>query len=245
MEKLVNQDLFELTTNKNGVWIIIPAFNEEKTISDILQSLSEIGYSIIVIDDCSSDNTCKIALQYPVVLLKHTINLGQGAALQTGFNYIRKFSKVSCVVTFDADGQHNIGDIELITKPILTGDYDVVLGSRFLQKKELGQNQGGIPLAKLVTLKLGVLFTRLTTKLRLTDTHNGFRAFSFQAMQLINISQDRMAHGSEILMQIAKNKMKYCEIPVTIAYTAYAKKRGQSVFNSLNILWDLFLGRDE
>lgn len=225
---------------ENDTWIIIPAYNEGESIDLVLEDFCEKNYSILVVDDCSHDNTMDVALKHPIILLKHIINLGQGAALQTGFDYIIDNSKAKYVVTFDSDGQHDVTDIPKLLEPLVNQGYDVVLGSRFLDK-DLLQN---IPLSKWLVLKIGVLFTKLTTGLKVTDTHNGLRAFSIEALRKIYITQDRMAHASEILSQISKNNLRWIEVPVTIHYTEYSKKKGQSIWNSLNILWDLFLGRD-
>lgn len=221
-------------------WIIIPAFNEEVSIGSVLGDLEGRGYNVLVVDDCSSDRTAEVTLEHPVVLLKHAINLGQGAALQTGFTYILQNTNAEFVVTFDSDGQHDPNDIPAILEPLQSKSFNVTLGSRFLKRDSVS----GITKPKLFTLKMAVLFTRLSTGLTVTDTHNGFRGFTVDALKKIHIDQNRMAHASEILSQIAHNKLKYCEIPVTIRYTDYSKKKGQSVFNSLNILWDLLFGRE-
>jgi polyprenyl-phospho-N-acetylgalactosaminyl synthase len=223
-----------------SVWVVIPAYNEAGSIGQVLDQFLDKNYSVLVIDDGSQDDTAEIILQYPVVLLKHILNLGQGAALQTGFNYILKSTSAKYVITFDSDGQHNSGDILALLEPLQSGKYDVVLGSRFLKP---GSVQG-MPFLKLITLKLGLFYTRITSGLKLTDTHNGLRAFSVASLKKINITQNRMAHASEIILQIAQNKLRYCEVPVTIDYTSYSKKKGQSILNSINILWDLFFGRD-
>ncbi|MBA4376186.1 MAG: glycosyltransferase family 2 protein [Anaerolinea sp.] len=228
------------TLNLSQVWIVIPAYNEEESIGIVLDQFIDKDYSILVIDDCSKDKTSEVTLKYPVTLLKHMINLGQGAALQTGFDYIVQHTNAKYVVTFDSDGQHDVEDIPKILAPLTSGQYDAALGSRFLKPG----NVDGIPWIKLFTLKAGVLFTRISTGLKVTDTHNGFRAFTIETLRKIHINQNRMAHASEILTQIAQNKLGYCEVPVIIRYTEYSKKKGQSIFNSLNILWDLLFGRD-
>jgi polyprenyl-phospho-N-acetylgalactosaminyl synthase len=222
------------------VCVVIPAYNESEVIAQVLDDFSKTDYSIVVVDDCSTDNTVEIVSQYPVTLLRHMINLGQGAALQTGFSYVCSKLKADIVVSFDSDGQHDIMNIPALITPLLTGEFEVTLGSRFIDKK----NVAGMPFSKLITLKLGVLFTRISTGLKLTDTHNGLRGFSTTVLNKINITQNRMAHASEIISQIANNKLKYCEVPVTVHYTEYSKKKGQSIFNFFNILWDLFFGRD-
>ncbi len=223
-----------------NIWIVIPAFNEEKCIGEVLDRFSHTTYSVVVVDDCSSDSTVNVASGYSVVLLKHLINLGQGAALQTGFDYLLQKTDAKFVVTFDSDGQHDIEDIPKIVKLLDSGQYDVVLGSRFLQTNKVE----GMPFIKYVVLKLGLLFTRATTGLMITDTHNGLRGFSIDALRMIHINQNRMAHASEILSQVAKRRLRFREVQVNIRYTDYSMGKGQSIFNFVNILWDLFWGRN-
>ena len=224
----------------HDIWVVIPAYNEETTIGQVLEQFQGEPYSILVVDDCSTDGTSEIALKYPITLLRHIINLGQGAALQTGFDYILKQTSAKYIITFDSDGQHQISDLPKLLEPLKAENIDVTLGSRFITNETTKQ----IPFTKLVTLKLGLLFTKLTTKLKVTDTHNGLRGFTAEALKKIQIHQNRMAHASEILSQIAKQELKYKEVPVAVLYTSYSKKKGQSVFNAFNILWDLFIGKE-
>jgi len=224
----------------DDTWIIIPAYNEEGSIGQVLEDFRGKPFSVLVVDDCSRDNTKSVALSYPITLVTHIINLGQGAALQTGFEYVTQYTDAKYVVTFDSDGQHDVNDIRNLIEPLMNCGFDVSLGSRFLDTNRLID----IPVAKWIVLKLGILFTRLTTGLKVTDTHNGLRGFSIEALRKINISHDRMAHASEILMQVSKHNIRWVEVPVAIRYTEYSKKKGQSVFNVFDILWDLFFGRD-
>ncbi len=238
MKNEENNEIINSPDPNQEIWIVIPAYNEESSIGNVLEQLVQKGYSILVIDDCSQDKTAEVSLSYPVILLKHMINLGQGAALQTGFDYVLQFTDAKYVITFDSDGQHDAEDIPKLLTLLKTDQYDVVLGSRFLNKGAID----GMSFAKLVTLKGGLLFTQLTTGLKITDTHNGLKGFSVAALRMIHINQNRMAHASEILSQISKYKLRYCEAPVTIRYSAYSIRKGQSIFNFLNILWDLFFG---
>jgi glycosyltransferase involved in cell wall biosynthesis len=230
--------------SRSSIWVVIPAYNEEKVIGQVLSEVCKKGYSVLVIDDCSKDGTKEIVLQYPVTLLVHSINLGQGAALQTGFEYILNFTDATFIVTFDSDGQHDVEDIEPLLSPVISGNVEVALGSRFLLPNHKSGKFTDIPLSKIITLKLGILFTRISTGLKLTDTHNGLRAFSCSAIKKVKITQNRMAHASEILMQISHKKIPFCEVPVNISYTEYSKQKGQSIFNAVNIIWDLILGNE-
>ncbi|NWJ47614.1 MAG: glycosyltransferase family 2 protein [Chloroflexi bacterium] len=224
--------------DKEDVWIVVPAYKEEAVIGLVLQNLMQTGYRVVVVDDGSNDNTAKEVLKYPVTLLRHCYNLGQGAALQTGISYALTFSTTKYIVTFDSDGQHQVQDIEKLLNPLRSGTHEVTLGSRFLEKN----GTINLPLSKRIMLHLALAFSRFSTHLKLTDTHNGLRAFTTRAASKISIKQNRMAHASEILSQISDHKLKYCEIPVTIIYTDYSKAKGQSLLNSINIIWDLVRG---
>jgi glycosyltransferase involved in cell wall biosynthesis len=218
----------------SSCWIIIPAYNEGIIISQVLNSLCSYPYRIVIVDDGSTDDTVQQATRYPVAVLQHVVNLGQGAALQTGIEYALQFEDTEYIVTFDADGQHSVEDIERLLE-VLQHNFDVVLGSRFLYKDQVFN----LPRFRKFVLKLAVLFTRWTTGLKVSDTHNGIRAFRANAIRSLDIKQNRMAHASEILSFIAKNKLRYCEVQVKILYTDYSLQKGQSIWNSINILWEI------
>jgi glycosyltransferase involved in cell wall biosynthesis len=218
-----------------GVFVIVPAYEEAAAIGETVHTLAAASLRVVVIDDGSRDATAAVARQNGATVLRHVINRGQGAALQTGIAFaLRRGAQY--IVTFDADGQHGIEAIPALLQPILDGRAQVVLGSRFL---------GGtrVPLVRRLTLKAAVIFTRLMTGLRLTDTHNGLRAFTRGAAERIAIRQDRMAHASEILDQIAAAKLPYVEVPVRILYSDYARRKGQSSLGALRIAFDYLLGR--
>ncbi len=219
---------------KNKIFIVIAAYNEENQIVKVIKGLKKEGYKdIILIDDCSLDKTYEKAKKEKIHLLKHEVNRGQGASLKTGIDYALQ-QNADIIVTFDADGQHNPGEIKRLIEPIKKKNVEVTLGSRFLGKSN-------VPFIKRFILKGGVFFTWIFSGIKLTDTHNGFRALSRKAAQNIEIKHDRMEHASEIIDQIAKKKIKYIEVPVTIKYSEYSKKKGQSVFNSINIVVKLIL----
>jgi glycosyltransferase involved in cell wall biosynthesis len=218
--------------------VIIPAYNEESIIGKVLKGVLNVSGHVIVIDDGSIDSTVRKVLDYPVTLLRHPLNLGQGAALQTGIDYALTLP-MDFIVTFDADGQHMAKEIPALVNVCQTGGYDVVLGSRFVSG---GKAISILPKRRFM-LKMATIFTRWTTGLTVTDTHNGFRVFTKHAASQIHINHNGMAHASEILSQIAQLKLKYTEAPVTIHYTAYSKKKGQSLLNAINILWDIWTAR--
>ncbi len=222
----------------SDTWIVIPAYNEEKKIGEVLDELVRYPYHVVVVDDGSRDQTRQIALCFPVTVLKHITNLGQGAALQTGIRYALSFPETRYVVTFDADGQHSASDILPMIDQCHSGDYDIVLGSRFLEKGKVIN----LEWQRRLVLKAAILFTRLMTGMQLTDTHNGLRVLTAKAAGKLNLTQNGMAHASELLSQVAAMKLRYCEAPVTILYSDYSRQKGQSLWNGFNILWDMLEG---
>ncbi|RYG98735.1 MAG: glycosyltransferase family 2 protein [Alphaproteobacteria bacterium] len=225
-----------MTKSFSEAAIVIAAFNEERAIGEVVRDALRLFENVVVIDDGSTDATISIALNAGATVLVHPINLGQGAALQTGIDYAigRGFERV---VTFDADGQHVPEDAARMLQALDSSDIQVVLGSRFIGSVE------NIPAARRLLLKAATLFTRITTGLRVTDAHNGLRALRRDALSTIRIRQNRMAHASEILDEIARHKLSYIEMPVTIRYTEYSLAKGQSGFGAFNILFDLLIAR--
>ncbi len=215
------------------VWVTIAAYNEASVIARVISNLSSCGYRIVVVDDGSSDATRDIALANGAIAIRHPVNLGQGAALQTGITYALS-QGADAIVTFDADGQHRASDIAALLGALKRDDSEFALGSRFLGRSLR------LPPARRLLLRAATLFTRLTTGLRLTDTHNGLRAMTRRGAAAIQLRQNRMAHASEILSQIASSGLRYSEVPVTVEYTAYSLAKGQRLGDSLTILFDLF-----
>lgn len=218
------------------VWIVVPTYNENARLDRTLLSLCELYPNVVVVDDGSEDGSQKIAARHPVWQLTHVVNCGQGAALQTGIHFALA-QDAQIVVTFDADGQHCAEDIERLCEPIRAGRVDVVLGSRFLGQTE------GMPWGRWLTLKGGVLFTRCYSAISVTDTHNGLRALSRDAARQLQIRHNRMAHASEILDQVRRLGLQYCEVPMTVRYTAATLEKGQTSWSSLRIVGQLLLGR--
>ena len=222
---------------KEKVYITIPLYNDAKMILKVIKSLKDKGYNnIVVVDDGSKDNGYEVVKKNTdVIVARHIINRGQGAALQTAMEIaIEKGAKY--IVHFDSDGQHDVKDIDRMLDTLINGKYDIVLGSRFLQKND-------IPLKKRLLLKAGILFTYLLSHIWLTDVHNGIRAMTIRTAQKLNIQHDRMEHASEILDKIKVLNLKYTEVPVTIHYTEYSMSKGQSIFNSISIAWKLILAK--
>ncbi len=208
--------------NNAKIFIIVPAYNEEQRISQVINSLKQSGYSnILVVDDGSRDETKEEAFLAGAEVLSHIINRGQGAALRTGIEYLCETYNPDIIVTFDADGQHRTEDIQDIIAPIIRDEVDIVLGSRFLNKSSR------IPFLRKIILKAGIFFTNVISNINLTDTHNGFRALNRKAANLIQITHRGMEHASEIVEEIKKRRLRYKEVPVEIIYSEYSQRKGQ------------------
>ncbi len=220
----------------SSVWIVIPGFNESKVIARTIRSVRHWLPNVVVVDDGSTDETGRKAERAGAQVVRHCVNLGQGAALGTGIRYAL-LNGAKSIVTFDADGQHRPEDIDVLLRRQKETGADVVLGSRFL---------GGtvnMPASRRWLLRAATLYTRLTTGLELTDSHNGLRLFTEHAARQLRIRQNRMAHASELLDWLASSDFKVVEAPVNIVYTDYTLAKGQDALSSLNILWDLWSSR--
>lgn len=219
---------------RTDVAIIMPVYNEAKVVGNVINGLLKHFKYVVCINDGSKDDSSLEISKTSAYLVEHPINMGQGAALQTGIEFARQLP-VSYFVTFDADGQHRIQDVQVMLKEIKTGKYDVILGSRFLG------NTVGMKKSKYLILKMAIQFSNITSGLKLTDTHNGLRVFNRKVAEEMQITLPDMAHASEILEIIAEKKYKYIEIPVTIEYTDYSRSKGQSIINAINIGFDTLL----
>lgn len=219
-----------------GVWVVIAAYNEGERLAVTLRNLLPACGNVVVVDDGSRDDTAAVAAAFPVWVLRHPVNRGQGAALQTGLDFARGRG-ADVLVTFDADNQHDPADLPLVVAPVLAGTADVALGSRFLGRTE------NLPASRRLVLKAGVLFTRVVSRIAVTDTHNGFRAFSRAAADRVRITQDRMAHASEILDEVRVQRLRFVEVPVTVRYSAATLAKGQSSWNAVRVVWQFLIGK--
>jgi polyprenyl-phospho-N-acetylgalactosaminyl synthase len=220
---------------KQNIVVVMPAYNENGMVRNTAESLLQQGHTLIIVDDGSDTPVIHFVNDLPVIVLRHKINLGQGAALQTGFSHAKKLN-ADILVTFDADGQHDVQDIAALVAPIVRQEADIVLGSRFLPG-----SGADLSFSKKMVLQLARLINFLLSGALLSDAHNGFRALSRQALQKIELTENGMAHASEILFETRRHKLRYCEVPVHIRYTDYSKHKGQSAWDSIKILFDLVL----
>jgi polyprenyl-phospho-N-acetylgalactosaminyl synthase len=214
-------------------WVVIPMFNEATAIGEVLDGLIPAFPHVVCVDDGSSDDSVAVARAHGAHVVKHPINLGQGASLQTGFEYALRDPEMTEVLTFDADGQHLVEDAIGMVAKLRGNDLDIVIGSRFLDDRTT------LSVPKRIVLRTAAVFSRISTGLALTDAHNGLRVFDRGLLSRIRITQNRMAHASELIDQVGSLKARWAEFPTHIVYTDYSKSKGQSLLNSINILVEL------
>jgi glycosyltransferase involved in cell wall biosynthesis len=214
-------------------WVIIPMYNEATVVGSVVADVLKEFSHVVCVDDGSSDASVEVARNAGAYVLQHPINLGQGASLQTAIDFALSDPLMTEVVTFDADGQHLVEDARGMVRVLRKGDFDVVIGSRFLDERTQ------LSPMKRAVLRAAALYTRATTGMPLTDAHNGLRVLDRGLLAKIRITQNRMAHASELVDQIGGFKARWAEYPTHIIYTQYSKAKGQSLLNSINILVEL------
>jgi len=236
LDRLETGIMIQAEQNTSKIVVIIPAYNESGDMAGVIRAVLSHGiFSVIVVDDGSTNQLAESLVRLPIIYLKHRVNLGQGAALQTGMAFARKMD-ADLAVTFDADGQHDASDLPALIAPILEQEADVVFGSRFLEKKVSRMSFG-----RKMVLQMARVVNFIFSGLLLSDAHNGLRAFNKRALEKIEITENRMAHASEILFQVKQHNLSFIEVPVHIQYTPYSHKKGQSGFDGLRVFIDIVL----
>ena len=223
--------------NPKDVYVVIPAYNENAVIQAVVQQLLTLNYNIVVVDDGSAKSLYPLLNRMTVYYIRHKINLGQGAALQTGMDFALS-KQAKYIVTFDADGQHQPKDIDRLLQILTDNKADIVSGSRFLE----GASHN-MPVKRKFLLQIARYINFAFTGLLLTDAHNGLRAMTKEAAMKILLQENGMAHATEILHQIKKKKLKHKEVPVTVLYSDYSAKKGQTLISSFRIFFDLLLNK--
>jgi glycosyltransferase involved in cell wall biosynthesis len=219
------------------VWIVIPVYNEDKVIAGVVENVLATFPNVVCVDDGSSDTSAQEILGTRAHLVRHPINMGQGAALQTGLRYALARTGSQYFVTFDADGQHRVEDAVAMLDMARSGAADVVLGSRFLRSADT------VPWLKRLVLRTVVALSPTARRLKLTDAHNGLRVFGRAPADQLRITQNGMAHASEIASALARSSWRVVECPVTVLYSEYSRAKGQSLINGVNILFDVSMSR--
>jgi glycosyltransferase involved in cell wall biosynthesis len=224
-----------MPSETRDVWIVVPAFNEAGVIGDVIAELRSVFPNVVCVDDGSADDTGDIALRAGAHLVRHPVNLGQGAAIQTGVEYARSRPGAQLFATFDADGQHRVTDVLAMIDRLTVEAADIVIGTRF------GPGVSRPPLLKRVVLQTAAWLSPRGRRLGLTDTNNGLRVFNKTVADRLDITMNGMSHATEFIMLIDENHWRVVEQPVEVLYTEYSSAKGQPLLNGVNIIVDGFL----
>lgn len=199
------------------IYIVIPAYNEEKRIGAVVRDVRKKKYRhIIVVDDGSQDKTSEIAKHAGALVVRHAVNRGKGAAVKTGI-MAAKHKGATIVVTLDADGQHNPQDIAKCVAPLMK-KFDVVLGSRFLKKNE-------IPFSRWISNKIANVITTIVCGVAVSDSQCGLRGYGERALLRLNFLGDRYDFDSEVLRGIRQARLRFTEVPIDVRYTRYSMQK--------------------
>jgi len=202
------------------VWVVVPAYNEAARLGNTLQDLLTVAQTVVVVDDGSKDDTYDVASQYPVWVLRHVVNLGAGAATQTGITFSLK-GGARFIATFDADGQHDPADLPVLYRVLQERNADVVLGSRFVGEAI------GMPRARRLMLRVASAAAYFLCGVWVTDVTTGLRLFNRRAAQSVHIKMNRFEHPIDLLQQIARYRLRLVEAPARIRYSADSLRKGQ------------------
>ncbi|MCK7637395.1 glycosyltransferase family 2 protein [Corynebacterium sp. CCM 9187] len=229
-----------VSPDHGDTWLVVPCYNEGTVIGDVIRAARETFPNIVAVNDGSADNSDVAIHAAGAHLVNHPVNLGQGAAIQTGVEYARAQPGARFFVTFDADGQHQVKDVLAMLERLRTEPLDIVVGTRFGRPRAEGDQ---VPLLKRLVLRTVVMLSPRAKRMGLTDAHNGLRAFNRRVAEELNIRMNGMSHASEFVTQIDERGWRVAEQPVDILYTEYSMSKGQSLINGVNILADGLLAR--
>lgn len=221
--------------DQRDVWLVIPVYNEAPVVADVVREALEVFPNIVCVDDGSKDGSAEKIRPTGAHLVQHPVNLGQGAAIQTGVEYARAQAGAAFFATFDSDGQHLVSDVERMVQRLRDEPLDIVVGTRF------HGDTTHIPRLKRLVLKSVVALSPSLRKLHLSDAHNGLRVFDKTVADGMNITLNGMGHASQIVEMIVRERWRVAEEPVTIQYTEYSMSKGQSLINGVNIMFDTVL----
>ena len=222
-------------TEPKSIFVIMPCYNEARVIRKTVTVVLEKGYRVVVVDDCSKDGSKKQLAGLPVYYLRHRVNMGQGAALQTGIDFAKK-KGAKYFVTFDADGQHDSNDIAGMIELIEKGKADIVFGSRFLPGSRT--NASG---PRTFVLNVARYINYVVSGILLSDAYNGLRLFDRRAAESIRLTENKMAHATQFQVLTAKHKLQYCEYANSIHYNEYTTGKGLRNWDGIKIFFEILL----
>lgn len=218
-----------------GVYLVVPAYNEEKHVETVLRDISKLGYHIILVNDGSKDNTLEIARSvqkdYPnqIYIVSHIINRGLGAALKTGMTDALKHN-AKYIITFDADGQHAFEDIPKVLKPLQDKKVDAVIGSRIFED---------MPTTKRFANNVMNILTHIFYGIKVKDSQSGLRAFSSEAAKKIDVVSTGYGVSSEFIKEIKNNQISFDEVPITTIYTDETQHKGTNAIVGIKIMFKM------
>lgn len=221
----------------SNTYVIIPVFNEAFAVKNVIDSVLKTYPNVVCVNDGSTDQSMEIIKNTKAHLVNHPVNLGAGAALQTGIDFALLDKKAKYFITIDADGQHNIEDATSMLKFLEKNKIDIVIGSRFWGKTQ------NMTIFKKTLLKLAAIFSSSVSGVNLSDPHIGLRVFNRKFAEKLNLSMPDFSHASELVDRIKENKNSYAEMPVTVTYTKYSKSKGQPMLNAVNISFDVLINK--
>jgi polyprenyl-phospho-N-acetylgalactosaminyl synthase len=231
--------LFGIDTRYDDVWLVVPAFNEATVIAEVIADVRTVFPHVVCVDDGSADDTSDRALAAGAHVVRHPVNLGQGAAIQTGVEYARSRPGAAVFATFDADGQHRVKDVVRMIDRLSAEHLDIIVGTRFGDRVP-----EGMPKLRRLLFPIIAKLSPASRKLGLTDAHNGLRVFNKKVADGLNLTMSGMSHASEFVALIVENGWRAGEEPVEILYTDYSMSKGQPLVNGVNIIVDgLLRGR--
>jgi len=195
----------------------------------------EKGYSVVVVDDCSNDGSKKQLAGLPIYYLRHRVNMGQGASLQTGIDLAKK-KGAKYFVTFDADGQHDSNDITGMVELIEKEKSDFVFGSRFLPGSKTNASA-----SRTFVLNTARYINYVVSGIMLSDAYNGLRLFDRKTAESIRLTENKMAHATQFQVLVAKHKLHYSEYANSIYYNEYTSGKGLRNRDGIKIFFEILL----
>ena len=214
------------------ILVCIPAFNEAKTIEDIIMKSKKHADGVIVYDDGSTDNTYDLAKSSGATVIKSPKNTGYGAAIRALFQAARD-QNADIMITLDSDGQHNPDQIPVLIEPLLKQGVDLVIGSRFLNRKDKER----VPRYRSFGIKTITKLTQTTSYGGITDAQSGFRAYNKNALSKINLFEDGMAVSIEILLRAKEKNLLTTEVPITITYDTKDTSTHNPISHGIGLLY--------
>lgn len=234
-QDLEKSDIYSSNLIKKNIYVVIPAYNESKTIKSVIEELKDRNLNMIIIDDGSHDETYRIAenslYNADGSIYRHVLNRGLGAALKTGIDAALS-NNAYIIVTFDADGQHDPNDILNVCMPLIEGKADVVIGKRDFEK---------MPGSKKLGNQIMNTITRIFYGIHVNDSQSGLRAFNKEAAGFLDINSRGYGVSSEIIGEIKKHNLKLDEVEIKTIYTDYSMAKGTNLKVGLKILFKLIV----